>query len=186
MLVSACTLAPLSMRYLTISTWPSWAASIRGVDAPSSISDPGEERGEGGGLIVGERKKEKKAYSFQKSREEGNSFRERGRERERESTVFNEVLDDVQKPPAAGESERRLLSLFSLSVDVGSVLYQECHHFLVSLPRCLHQWSVAEQDEEEEEEGKDSHEIILTEDPTFIVVSYCNFIVASNYSSVVD
>ena len=100
--------------------------------------------------------------------------------------MFNEVLDNVQKSPTAGESERRLLSLFSLSVDVGPVLYQECHHFLVSLPCCLHQWSVAEQDEEEEEEGKDSHEIILTEDPTFIVVSYCNFIVASNYSSVVD
>ena len=72
-LVSACTLAPFSMRYLTISTWPSWAASIRGVDAPSSISDPGEERGEGRGLIRG---KKEKAYYFQKRGEEGSENEE--------------------------------------------------------------------------------------------------------------
>ena len=57
--------------------------------------------------------------------------------------MLDEVLHHFQEAPTAGESEGSLLCLLCLAVDVSSVLHQQCDHLLVTLPRRLHQWSVA-------------------------------------------
>ena len=57
--------------------------------------------------------------------------------------MFDEVLDNVEKTPTAGESESRLLRLLCPSVHMSSMLHQQSNHLLMSLPRRLHQRSVA-------------------------------------------
>ena len=57
--------------------------------------------------------------------------------------MLDEVLHHFQEAPTAGESEGCLLCLLRLAVDVSSVLHQQRDHLLVTLPRRLHQWSVA-------------------------------------------
>ena len=57
--------------------------------------------------------------------------------------MLNEVLYDFHEPSTAGQSERSLLGLLRLSVDVGSMLNEELNDVLVSLTSSLHQRSVA-------------------------------------------
>ena len=57
-------------------------------------------------------------------------------------TVLDEVLDDLHEPSAAGQSQRSLLCLLGLSINVGPVFHQQLDDVLVTLTSSLHQRSV--------------------------------------------